>query len=204
VDESTEPITGFKPVADVITRIKLEDHRIRYFHSRVLKGIGMARNKAIKHSINDWILRVDDDSICDPEYLEKLVGAFYISDFNKYPEKIGAIGGIVPPYNSTKFIRPIESVSPIFNKILFSETGLHVSDDGGYFYSPNKTLRSGHLRSSFLFNKQAVEEVGGHPECGGCIGWREETVLSMRLIWGGYKLLTDNKAIVKEICTGKK
>lgn len=190
VDESQRPIFEFKTVKDVITRLKLEDHRIKIVRNEILKGVGHARNLAIKHSKHELILRVDDDSICDRFYLGKLVE---LITSGNYRER-GAVGGIVPPYSAPKFIRDIKFVTPIFNKIIFENDKVIIKDDGGYFYEPNAILDSDHLRSSFLFRKSAVEKVGMHPQSS-TTGWREETILSMKLKWAGYKLLTDTSAI---------
>ena len=210
VDESGGDIMKVKMLRDVLTRIKLEGHRVKYIKNDVIKGIYNMRNLCIKNAEHELLLRIDDDSVCDKDYIKKLYDLIY----NK--ENIGGVGGIVPPFGAPMAIRDINKVKPIFNKIIFpgsekdvpesstivksgeklpSEKSVIITDDGGYFYQPNAILESDHLRSSFMFRKSAAEEIGLHRPVGSVIGWREESVFTMMMKWKGYKLLTDTSAV---------
>lgn len=185
VDEGSQSINNFKYVTDILNRIKLDKHAIKYVKNDVKKGISHARNLCIKNDEwNDVFIRIDDDSIPNLDYIERLVSV-YLNNKNC------AVGGLVPPFNSPEFYRDCTGMK-VFNKIKFFEDHVEITDDGGYVWLPEKVIPSDHLRSSFLFPREA----GLHTEnIGGNIGWREETVFTMNMKWNGIKLLTDTGAI---------
>ena len=69
--------------------------------------------------------------------------------------------------------------------------------DHGYMYwEPAKMMPSHHLRSSYLFTKEAWEKAGGFPdELGGTTGFREETAFSFKILEAGFTLWTDPDAV---------
>lgn len=195
VDESESSAIANKYISDLINRMKFEGHGVKYIPNHLCKGISAARNLCLKaDDWNDLCVRIDDDSICAVDYLEKLIETYKAMSVH---ERVGAVGGIVPPLGNPSVVMDSTKIE-MFNKIEFKEEEekVFVGDDGGYQYFPNKIIPSQHLRSSFLFDKAAALEIGGFPEDqGGLIGWREETKFSMNLIWAGYKLYTDTSAI---------
>lgn len=194
LDESENPSINQKYIYDIISRMKLEGHGVKYIVNTLYKGISAARNLCLKNDDwNDWCVRIDDDSVCEEDYLKKLVQTLETCA----GKKVGAVGGLVPPLGSPPMFMSSEKMT-VFNRIEFNEEAgtVSVADDGGYNYTPNKILPSHHLRSSFMFNKAAALEVGGFPEDqGGMIGWREETKFSMLLVWAGYELITNTNII---------
>jgi GT2 family glycosyltransferase len=187
VDDSDKTITAFKPVFDIISRLRLEGHMVKYIKNPFpSRNIGINRNIAIENCPNKIGCRIDDDSVIDKHYLEALYGLI------KSDRRIGAAGGIVPPFGHPKMVRdPPE----IFNRITFHKDRIIMADDGGYCYDPDVIILSHHLRSSFMYWNEAVRKAGMHPTEYGKTGFREESDLSMRLIMAGYKLLTDTGAI---------
>jgi len=185
-DEGKENINKFKFVTDVLNRIKLEKHAIIYHNNNVRKGISNIRNLCVKYdSLNDIFIRVDDDSVCAPDYLERLVRV--------HKKRGGCVGGVVPPFNTPEWYRDCSKVK-VFNRISFTKDGVQIADDGGYIWTPNRTIPSHHLRSSFLFTRKIFDDIGGF-KLSSPIGWREETIFSMEAIWKGYKLWTDTGAV---------
>lgn len=186
------PLVTRKYVNDIINRIKTEGHGVQYMVEKVPDGVCKARNKAVENDRfkNPLILRVDDDSVCEFDYLARLVTL--IEDKN-----IGAVGGVVPLWGSPPFVRNTNCLKGIFNKIRFDKEGniIYLGDDGGMQYHPAVILPSHHLRSSFLFRKEVFNEVGGFPTEYGMVGFREETKFCMAMAWKGWRMLTDLKAI---------
>lgn len=189
VDEGQTPVPSYKFVADAITRLRLGSRAVKYVRNTDRRGIGHARNLAMENDDNEMVCRIDDDSVCDQHYLEYLYSVLTSQD------NIGAAGGLVPVFGSPNPVRETKFVEPVFNKIVFSNDKVEVTDDGGVLYHPDKTLPSDHLRSSFMFRQSAAEKVGGFPDWCGVIGWREETVFCMKLKWAGWKLYTDTSAL---------
>ena len=136
-------------------------------------------------------VRIDDDSVLESDYLERLVNLW--NHLQEKKMKVGAVGGIVPTMGTPRFSR---DTPQIFNRLEFSSnTKFTMGDDGGYSYEQKSYVPSHHLRSSFLFSRKAAAEAGNHPEHLGLTGFREETVLSFKMLMKGYKLYTDTGAV---------
>lgn len=186
LDGSLQPVRNAKIVEDCINRARSEGHGFQYYYDPIRRGIGQARNQLLeKDKWNELVCRIDDDSWVEPDYLQKLYDLIQRKD-------TAAAGGIVPVFGQPEFTR--EPNMETFNKLAFSENGVAVGDDGGFSYEPNAIIKSDHLRSSFLFKKTPLLEVGGFALESGFTGWREETIACMKLRWAGYKLWTDTSA----------
>ena len=191
-DEGKESINNYKYVTDVLNRIKLEKHSIFYTKNNLKKGISHARNMCVETDrFNDVFIRIDDDSVCEPDYIERLVSV-YLNN-KKKDGKDCCVGGLVPPFNSPEFYRDCTNMK-VFNKAHFDENGIYRNDDGGYVWLPHRIIPSHHLRSSFLFTRKIWEDVGGF-KLSSNIGWEEETLFCFEAIYKGYKLFTDTGAI---------
>lgn len=188
-----------KYINDILTRMKAEGHGVIYTHNQILKGISAARNLAVKSDEfkNEYIIRIDDDSIVDTEYIARLVS---IMDDDK-EGVIGAVGGLVPTFGIPQ-VRRLKDDVQMFEVVGFEQDSIVVSDLGGTEWKPAKILPSCHLRSSYLFRRSAWEKVGGFDESqGGMTGWREETVFCLDLAWAGYGILVDTGAICWHVRT---
>lgn len=194
IDDSENPIITQKYIADLLTRMKLDGHKVTYIHNPIRQGIGKARNQAVALSETELIARVDDDSILDQDWLKHLI-------FRINGSEIGAVGGIVPPlgmpqqYRHTDQLWKDKDGSPVFNRIIIQDNSIQMADDGGNTWDGNPLLKSHHLRSSFLFRKSAWEKVKGFPIEYGNVAFREETDFCLRLLMAGYKLYTVPQAL---------
>ena len=179
---------------EFITKIKLqllrEGHKITQKTTLTKNDIGKARNQATALAETDLVVRIDDDSICEADYLERLYNIISKND------KAGAVSGIVPSLGQAPVVRNLDCVGKIFNRIDFDEQGnmTYVGDDGGCEYTPDAVLPAHHLRSSFIFRKDVHDKVGKHPTEFGKTGFREESDLTMRMRFKGYDLFTDTAA----------
>jgi len=194
VDSSNpHPIWTFPFIANTLTRIKCEKHGLQLIRQDPPLGVCKARNTAITEDKyqNPLICRIDDDSILEPTYLEKLT-----TQMNRNQQQ-AAVGGIVPLWGAPPYYRNIDKATPIFNRISFDKQGnLTMKDDGGYQYLPDLAgLPSHHLRSSFLFKRDAALEIKLFPTEYGPVGFREETDFSLKLLQKNYALTTVTSAI---------
>jgi GT2 family glycosyltransferase len=189
IDNSDVPIESYKYIHDLIVRIRHEGHRIVIHlneNQEMKKNIGASRNLAIEKDDLEYLCRIDDDSILDIDYLERLYNII------KKDEKIGAVGGLVPYFGSSKIYKRLPE---IFNKIWKDENGVwQFEDDGHFSYEEKEIRKSHHLRSSFMFRRSAAIKAGLHPVEYGSTGFREETDFSVRIIEAGYDLYTDPHA----------
>ena len=219
IDQSETPSKNYKQISDILTRLKLDGHGVKYVIDQLRKGISATRNKAVMEDPwkNEYIVRLDDDSFCEIDYLERLMKIVtkgcddYVEtgeceherkegeckfSMMGFVEKIGAVGGIVPLLGSPNIIRDTRFLKNNFDEIIYNDGRITVTDNGGYSWLPNKVLLSHHLRSCFLFRRSAWEKVNGFSEdMGGSIsGFREETDFSIKLAQAGYFLLLDTGA----------
>lgn len=190
LDESQTPVINHKHINDLITFIKCRGHGVIYKYQVAIYNIGKNRNECFKNDKfeNEIIIRIDDDSLLDKDYIRLLVETY--KDLKSKGVKVGAVGGIVPLVGA---VPTYKNVPEIFNKVELDKEGniIKLGDDGGFDYLEDKVVESHHLRSSFLFTRESFKAVNGHPLEYGFNGYREETDFSFKLIMiGGYKLFT--------------
>lgn len=192
-------------IQNMLQRIQLEGHKVVVQKSDV-GGVVRNRNQAFKlqedhFPDSPYSVRIDDDSLADPKYIQKLYDLIITDD------KIGAVGGVVPTFSGPNIVRSTSiwkkryDRPDVFNYMEFDDKGnIHVnSDDGGiqWISSNGKCIfPSHHLRSSFMIRNTAAKEVGYYDDAfgsGSC--FREESDFSLKLIAAGYKLYTDITAI---------
>lgn len=186
---------------DWIERLLNTKHRVKFVRNPCRLFIGKTRNLAFKEdNMNDLMLRLDDDSWCEPDYLKKLVDVMVGEPFkgNKKvnPLKTGATGGIVPYLARPPYYKNVDKLD-YFNQTFCNKKGENLSwnDDGHFHWFPRGIIRSHHLRSSWLFRREALESVGLFEEWAGPTGFGEETITCLKMLAGGWKLYTDTGAI---------
>ena len=213
-DGSEVPMIQHKFIHDIIVRLKMQDHGVCLVKDN---GFGVCEARNLCAEKDPWkselILRIDDDSICDDQYIERLYNimtqGLIKTEDREYripnegeipdvkPEEIGAVSGLVPQLGQPEFRRSIEKVKPIISRIDFNGEGemTYIGDDTGYVYDKKTILPSHHLRSSFMIRRKAFEEVGGYSLGFSPTGFREESDFSLKLLMKGYKLFVDTGAI---------
>jgi glycosyltransferase involved in cell wall biosynthesis len=136
-------------------------------------------NFALNYITTDWIWRVDDDEIPEPDVLEKLVA--------KVTPEVGAVAGLVfDPKNmfgeSKAASNKIEDIYYGFNIQWFKQTEVKEVD---------------HLYSTFLYRRAAGRH--GYQTDLSPAGHREETLFSYGMRRKGYKLLVVPDAVTWHI-----
>ena len=143
-------------------------------------GIGQVANhqRSIEDSKCDWIWRLDDDNVPEPDCLEKL--------FGNVADDVGAVGGLVldPKFN-------YQSLNPLAsNKIEDIYLGLNMQ-----WYKWSGKTEVDHLYSTFIFRKEAAKQIDGYCRELSMVGHREETIFSYSLKRAGWKLIVDPSAV---------
>jgi GT2 family glycosyltransferase len=196
-DQKEAPIRTQKYINDCFVRIKCEGHGVRYIVQDVRRGIAAARNRAVKEAFpSEFHIRIDDDSICAPDYLEKLMKIMTEGALGIKPEDIGIVGGIVPYFGGPKIYRNTGRLGRFFEEISYVPQGVMMTDNGGMLWTPNKIMLSHHVRSSYIFRKSAWEKAKGFPEETGInVAFREETDFCIKTAYAGYKTIVDTSAL---------
>ncbi len=165
-------------IQTITKRLDLEGHKV---HITVTKeqGIGNLRNIALNACDTEIGVRIDDDSICEPDYLELL---YYALNKEK-KNKVGVVGGTVP------FMYVEKQFFPIKKK--FNEVTEHfvTKDDSTGFYNVNKLFYypADHNRSAYMYYNETMRKVGFPTLFDELAGFREETLPCIHLSMMGYK-----------------
>ena len=185
VDNSITPIKDNRLCNTIINRINYEGHRVKYFRADPnIRDIGKLRNIAL--DMDDCMvgIRIDDDSWCEPDYLEHLYNVI------KTQKNVGAVGGLVPLMMNQKQYFPVPRKMNIIDEFF----DLQGESDQLYFYNTNEIIEADHIRSSFMYLNEIAKKFR-HPECYGKTGYREETDLTYRMKLAGYKILINPRAV---------
>ncbi len=144
------------------------------------KGQVFNHQKSIELSKTDWIWRIDDDEVAEPDVLEQLI--------SNIDDSVGAIGGVVlDPLNELCLQIPEQD---IYNKLEEINSAPNIQ----WIYNlPDKIFHVEHIYSSFLFRKKAAS----HGYCLGLspVGHREETIFTYEMKRKGWNLLINPKAV---------
>lgn len=180
--------------------------KIDVIRNPIRLGICKSRNTAVKNDTsNDVFIRLDDDSFCEKDYVERLVRTYYDQSLagQLSGNKVGAVGGIVPYPMRPPDYRNSDTLL-VFNETICNEDGTFAEmndsepnprDHGYLHWIPPRIMLSHHLRSSFLFTREAFDGAGGFPEeLGGNTGFREETLFCFKVLQAGLTLWTDPEA----------
>lgn len=196
-DCSDRPVAKNKHCMDIIQFLRNNKHKVQLITNPTRLLVCKSRNIALMNDNHEICCRIDDDSYLDPDYLKKLWRII------KFDKKIGAVGGIVPylaqgfgdDEKTFGYARNTNKIE-FFNHTTCDKKGesLAWDDMGHYHWYPNKIIPSHHLRSSYMFRKKALEEVGGFDEWTGVTGFSEETINCLKMLEKGWKLYTDTGA----------
>lgn len=124
----------------------------------------------------DWIWRLDDDDVAEPDCLEKLL--------KHVKPDVGAISGLVLTPGS---VQPMPRMAS--NKIEDIFLGLNEQ-----WYRSDKVREVDHFNNTFLYRKEAGKH--GYPKNLSPVGHREETIFTYEMKRNGWKLILDPSAVV--------
>lgn len=145
----------------------------------------------IEKAESDYICRLDDDHLPNPNYLQRLKKNI---DSDK---QVGAVGGVVlhPGMQDLQF----SEKDFIENLKLAKRRGILNTIFQLKKHPTDQILQVPDLYATFMMKKEAVQDAGGVATCYASSGYREETDLTLRMTLAGYKQIIDPKAIVWHI-----
>lgn len=177
--------------SDILYTSLLHIMRHKNIEYEVLRGSkkGQVHNHqtCLELSSTEFIWRIDDDNIPEPNVLEAL-----LNEMNK-DKNIGAIGSLILETNTTNRSLP-SFVTGDIQDIYF---GLNPQ---WFIHKDPRIIETDHLHSSFLYRKRA-----GFPK-GYClelsrIGFREETIFTYEMKRNGWKLFIHPNVITWHLKT---
>jgi len=198
-DRSGTPIADYHFIQCIINLLKTENHRVFLFRENTIRwGVTKLRQilveKILKLGTGESILRLDDDNLLEPDYIEKLVETL--------DSGYDIASGVVPlaiqptPKRETKFIKPF-----IADIKLKDGTIEKFGDDCGWMYLEHEIIPSPHFRSMALIRKSVHEKVSYETNLGFC-SFREEEFFSFRALVNGFKIGVNTGAIAYHLNCG--
>lgn len=191
-DSSGTPVVNCYFIMSLVQRLQLEGHGVRIIRNDFSRGVCAARNKLIDSdpwNDNPLVLRLDDDVILEPNYIEKLVAGL--------DKGFDAVSGVVPLLAHPESVRENKFVNPVINYHEFDSEGNIVrnNDDCGYCYIDNEYLPTHQFRTNLLYKRSVTDAGVRYPDYLTKVGFREELFFSFEMLTRGFKL---------GVCTGAK
>ena len=149
----------------------LDHDKIKAYYLNSNQGLGKALNFGVNKCSHDYILRMDDDDICNEERL-KLQKEF----FCKFPD-VDVLGGHIQEFSSDLANRNGVRVCPLKHNDI----------------AKSKNLRNPMNHVTVMFKKKSVIDAGNYDAK--ALGF-EDYELWMRMISKGYKFANINEILV--------
>ncbi len=176
----------------IINQLKVEGHNVIIWKNDIPLGVTRLRRnmieKILEYGENDLILRLDDDNILEPDYIERLVKCIDMG--------YDIASGIVPPYGTPFIKRQTKFVKPFISDVKLNDKGeiIYFGDECGYQFIEKEVIPSPNFRSIALIKREVHEKVKYEDNLGFC-SFREEQFFSFRALLEGYKICVDTGAI---------
>ena len=193
---SGSPIQGCQFLNVLFNELKQEGHSVRLYRENNVVGVCRARNRLIELDDlgNEFVCRLDDDVILEPDYLERLL--------NVINQGFDIASGVTPNAGMPCLERETRFLGDKINVLKLDEEGniLEFGDDCGFTYDKSKVLSADHFRSCALYKSEIQKKVK-YPEHLSFVGFREESWFSLNALRLGYKIGVDTKAKVVHLRT---
>ena len=198
-DQSGTPWQNYHFLVCMFNRLKAEGHIVEIDNSPFNYGVSRMRqylaDKSIKRGY-EFILRLDDDVILKPDYIEKLMKVI--------DQGFDLATGATPFIGQSHFKRESRFIQPVGNMIIFDQQGNYIfnGDDFGIEYYDESILPVHHFRSCALYKSKFHQRgVNYTPTRLSKHGFREEQLFSYKAILAGFKLGCNTKAIAYHLLT---
>jgi len=195
-DASGAPIVNAYFLSGILNRLKLENHKVKMLRNNNSFGCCYARNQCIKEDDfgNPFTLRLDDDILLEPDYIEKLM------------EVIDAgydmASGVIPHLATPEIKREVKFIGDVINRHRFDESGKLIAqvDDCGSCFIEGVILPTHQFRTNCLY-KSEINHVVSYPDNLSTVAFREEGFFSLGAIAEGYKIGVHTGAVCYHLQT---
>jgi len=191
-DRSGVPYQNYHFIQCIINQLKLEGHNVIIWRNEIPLGVTRLRqqmvDKIMEYSDFDSLLRLDDDNLLEPDYIERLVKCL--------EQGYDIASGLVPVCGNAFIKRETKFVKPFISDVRLNEKGeiIYFGDDCGMEYMEKEIIPSVNFRSMALIRRKVHEKVKYEDNLGFC-SFREEQFFSFRAVLEGFKICVDTGAI---------
>lgn len=197
-DASGTPVQNYHFLMCVWNKLNDEGNYVFYNKNEFNLGVSKSRQKivdiALRQNNYEYLLRVDDDCILNPDYIEKL--------FKVINQGYDLASGVTPFIGQPQFKRESKFIQPIADKVVLDTQGnfIYNGDDCGIEYIDEAIVPLHHFRSCALYRSSIHEKVSYDSRLTKH-GFREEEIFSFKCITNGFKLGMNTKAVAWHLLT---
>ena len=174
----------------ILTRIKLEGHRVKLLRNSLSQGVCYARNELIKEDKfgNELTFRCDDDVILQPDYIQRLVDVIVKDGYD-------IASGVVPLIMAPENERENRFLFDFINEHKLDKEGNLImnKDECGHAYLEEGVYPTHQFRTNALY-RSVIHEKVKYPSELSRVGFREELWFSFQAILAGYDIGVDVQA----------
>ena len=187
-DSSQPPVEENDTLKDLFTLIKNKGHEIKIIHSESGWDRHQRAMEAIPESI-EFIIRIDDDLVMAPTFLEEILKPFYFFS-NRF---LAAVGGCYPEPYMRRMYLDTRLTEPLWTAKVDEPTWRLQ----GHYYNERQVVEvESLLGHAICYRRSAVKDVGGWAVKGySQQAYREESDLCARLVIEGYELMVTTDAL---------
>lgn len=184
-DCSGTPIFNYHFMVCMINKLNDEGNHVYFKRNDFNLGVSKSRQKivnwALEESNCELLMRVDDDVLLEPNYIEKLLKVIQ-SGYD-------LASGVTPFIGQPQFKRESKFIKPVGNKVILDKEGNFIfnGDDCGMEYIDEEIMPLHHFRSCALYKRHIHEKVDYDSRLTKH-GFREEEIFSFKCIMAGFKL----------------
>lgn len=179
-DNEDNLISQCAAITSIIEDMLKNGHLVKIIPVGEKKTIFPVHNIALRAAETELIMKLDDDLVLDPNFVEPLIGLFNDS-------KVGVASGCMRSY--PVFYNDIDGLGK--NLLRFYKTGNGYRwkwdvDLQFYLHKEARVYEVEHINSSYIYRRSALMDIGGFNEdlCDG-----EETIPQVKMALKGYKIL---------------
>jgi len=191
-DMSGTPLNNYHFFNCIVTRLRLEGHKVLIKRTDFVHGVSRARQAIVDWAIKEnykYFVRVDDDVILEPDYLKRL----HIVILGGYDIASGVTVAMQVPI----FKRNPRFLEGVVNRVVLDDRGDYVwnGDDCGMQYTESVILPAHHFRSCAMIKREVHKKVKYYPTKLSHHGFREEQIFSYKALMNGFKIGVDTGAV---------
>jgi len=197
-DRSSVSYINYHFIQCIINQLKLENHNVTIWRNDINYGVTRLRqltvDKMLEYGNGDAILRLDDDNLLEPDYIERLIECL--------EQGYDIASGLVPPCGIGQSKRDTNFIKPFIADVKLNDKGeiIQFNDDCGFLYSQKEIIPSVNFRSMALIKREVHEKVKYEDNLGNC-SFREEQFFSFRALLEGFKICVDTGAVAFHLNT---
>lgn len=191
-DQSSTPMFSYHFMNCIMARLRTEGHKVMIVKTEYPHGVSKARQRCVDETKGlgyELFARLDDDVILEPDYIQRLI--------NVLNRGYDLASGVTVPMAGPTPKRETRFLNGIVNRVILDDEGNYIlnSDDCGQAFIDSEILPAHHFRSCAVYKSKIHDTVNYTPTKLSQHGFREEQIISYKMLLAGFKIGVDTGAI---------